>query len=562
MAVFRPKNNYFMDYEDGGSFGEPTIDEVIAQLIAPTQPVAPVVEPVAPMTTQETVKALVDSGAFEQSPNQAVLIDGTYYQPIYNSTGSGQDFQQGPLENVITYKESENKVGGDVNWFSPEGEKQQVTKQQEVNATKDLMDFALTAGTIFGVPAGIGEALGLTGSVGQAVGQGVLTSGTQLGGGASLEDALTAGLVSGGLVYGGSQLGDIAKNATYDSVAAADTAGGLIPKYGTTYDDIMANLVNNPETQLALSNIVNPEPVVTPVPEPTPSNAVTTTPLENVQVSASVQPVAPTLNDVISSITSQPALPEVPMENVQVSAPAQPTQVQQAPVLNDVINAIITPQAPAPLAEMVTTSDRPKTTQEVVDTIAAPIVIPTETIPELVTTGERPRPITEEKPSTIVDSNLPIPVITPSAPIDTKIPEQEKKWTAKELAELARLGLLATSVFGAATADSGPTGFDIVPVPADWKSPVYQKDMVATAPTQLPPIDFGNRNLLIGTQWEKFLDPNYGQVPAPVQFNQPSNMSYDRLMNIIGTGRDTLPSQALTINDVISGIQNQYGQKP
>ena len=81
------------------------------------------------------------------------------------------------------------------------------------------------------------------------------------------------------------------------------------------------------------------------------------------------------------------------------------------------------------------------------------------------------------------------------------------------------------------------------------------------APTQLPPIDFGNRNLLIGTQWEKFLDPNYGKVPAPVQFNQPSNMSYDRLMNIIGTGRDTLPSQALTINDVISGIQNQYGQK-
>ena len=119
----RPNANYFMDYEDTGSFGEPTIDEVIAQLVAPTQPVMPVVEASAPMTTEETVKALVNSGALESG--NAVLIDGTYYQPIYNSTGSGQDFQQGPLENVITYKESENKVGGDVNWFSPEGEKQQ-----------------------------------------------------------------------------------------------------------------------------------------------------------------------------------------------------------------------------------------------------------------------------------------------------------------------------------------------------------------------------------------------------------------------------------------------------
>ena len=551
----RPNNNYFMDYEDTGSFGEPTIDEVIAQLVAPTQPVAPA----NPMTTQETVKALVDSGAL--ASGNAVLIDGTYYQPIYNSTGSGQDFQQGPLENVITYKESENKVGGDVNWFSPEGEKQQVTQQQEVNATKDLMDFALTAGTMFGVPAGIGEALGLTGAVGQAVGQGVLTSGTQLGGGASLEDALKAGLVSGGLVYGGSQLGDIAKNASYDSVAAADTAGGLIPKYGTTYDDIMANLVDNPETQLALSNIANPPEVVTPVPEPTPSNAVITSP-EVVQVTAPAQTVTPTLNDVISSIASQPALPEVPMETVQVSAPAQPTQVQQAPVLSDVINAIITPPASQPMAEIVTTANAPKTTQEVVDTIAAPIVVPQvpAPIPEIEVVTKRP--ITEEKPSSIKDEPVvPIPIV-PSAPIDTKIPEQEKKWTASELADLARLGLLATTVFGAANSGSGPTQYDIVPVPADWKSPVYQKDLPATSPTQLPPIDFGNRNLLVGTQWEKFLDPNYGQVPAPVQFNQPSNMSYDRLMGILGTGRDTLPSQALSINDVISGIQNQYGQAP
>jgi hypothetical protein len=66
--------------------------------------------------------------------------------------------------------------------------------------------------------------------------------------------------------------------------------------------------------------------------------------------------------------------------------------------------------------------------------------------------------------------------------------------------------------------------------------------------------------LLRGTQWEKFLDPNYGKIPEQRQFSQPSDMSYSRLMSILGTGRDVMPSQALTINDVISGIQNQYGQ--
>ena len=149
------------------------------------------------------------------------------------------------------------------------------------------------------------------------------------------------------------------------------------------------------------------------------------------------------------------------------------------------------------------------------------------------------------------------PTSVPTEPVKTEPEkEKEKSWTAAELAELARLGLLATSVLGAG--QTSETGFPIVPIPSDWTSPIKP---IGTKPfTPLTPIDFGSRELLRGTQWEKFLDPNYGKVPAPVQFNQPSNMSYDRLMSILGTGRDVMPSQALTINDVISGIQNQYGQ--
>jgi len=58
------------------------------------------------------------------------------------------------------------------------------------------------------------------------------------------------------------------------------------------------------------------------------------------------------------------------------------------------------------------------------------------------------------------------------------------------------------------------------------------------------------------------LSPTYGQVPAPVQYSQPSNMSYNDLMSILGSKQGYPSSGNLSINDIISGIQNQYGQTP
>jgi hypothetical protein len=96
-------------------------------------------------------------------------------------------------------------------------------------------------------------------------------------------------------------------------------------------------------------------------------------------------------------------------------------------------------------------------------------------------------------------------------------------------------------------------------VPENWATP----PKTGVAPyTPLTPINFGNRNLLIGTQWEKFLDPNYGKVPEPVQYSQPSNLSYNDLMGILGSKQGMPSPSSLSINDIISGIQNQYGQTP
>ena len=165
------------------------------------------------------IQNLIASGALQ--PNQATLIGDTYYQPVYSQTGSGMDAQLGQLENVITYKAGDNKVGGEYKQYTPTGELERTGTQQEVNATKDFMNFALTAGTLFGLPAGIGNALGLSGAAGQAVGQGLLTTGTKLGGGESLSDALKAGLIGGGLVYGGVL-------QAYSSTASTNTTTGAL----------------------------------------------------------------------------------------------------------------------------------------------------------------------------------------------------------------------------------------------------------------------------------------------------------------------------------------------
>jgi hypothetical protein len=122
-------------------------------------------------------------------------------------------------------------------------------------------------------------------------------------------------------------------------------------------------------------------------------------------------------------------------------------------------------------------------------------------------------------------------------------------------ATVAGAGKLAGSLAGTA----GNGAYDIVPVPSDWKSP--PPTSVAEF-TPLAPIDFGNKEMLRGTQWERLLSPDYGKASPPTQYTQPSNMNFDELTKILGSSRTSVPTQSLSINDVIAGIQSQYGQTP
>jgi len=139
--------------------------------------------------------------------------------------------------------------------------------------------------------------------------------------------------------------------------------------------------------------------------------------------------------------------------------------------------------------------------------------------------------------------------------------------SALSVSDAIRLaGIGATLAGGAKLASgasgSGGGGFDIVPIPADWTSP--PPTSVAEF-TPLPPIDFGNTQMLQGTQWEKLLNPSYNQpvqMQNPAVSRNPSNMSFEELTRILGGSKASVPTQNVSINDVIAGIQNQYGQAP
>lgn len=290
-----------------------------------------------------------------------------------------------------------------------------------------------------------------------------------------------------------------------------------------------------------------------------PTTTQTTTPVAQ-QTITGQKPA--TTQDIVNAITS--TLPSV--TTTQAQNIAQQVITSNKPVTTqDVISAIT---AALPTTTAVTTSttptqtitaQKPITTQDVVNAIVAAV----PTVPTVTTPTVAEQTITSQKPSSITDAvtAATIPLIQPSTPLTPTQVTAEKTLSDSDKIRLAQVGLTAAGLLGAgAVASSGSntgTQYPIVPIPESWATPTK----TGVAPyTPLTPINFGDRNLLIGTQWEKFLDPNYGKVPESVQYSQPSNLSYNDLIGILGSKQGMPPASSLSINDIISGIQNQYGQ--
>jgi hypothetical protein len=402
-----------------------------------------------------------------------------------------------------------------------------------------------------------------------------------------------------------------ASNFVQESLAATNAANNLSSQ-GLNSSQISQLLDSVGFTPTAITDALDSLAVATPV-------AVSTPVLDSVNVTGSNT----SLNNVLNTIASTaPAVTvTAPKTQQQIDQAAldlvnsqlatnvgTPTNLANVTVTGDkpataqeIVNAItstlpnVTSTQAATIAQQVITSNKPVTTQDVITAISATLpalttgtTLPTSTLPTTTITAQKPvttqdivnaiiattpavtlpttpattlpsTTITAQKPTAVGDTLATLPATLVSTPATTTTTTPTKETDPLKVAQLA---LAAAGLLGAGSALSSsgtPTGFDVVPIPASFGNPPAP----SVAPYRpLAPINFGNRNLLMGTQWEKFLDPNYGQVPKPVQYSQPSNLSYNDLMGILGS-RQGMPSRAnLSINDVISGIQNQYGQAP
>jgi hypothetical protein len=382
----------------------------------------------------------------------------------------------------------------------------------------------------------IAGATPLTGSaLAGATGATIAGGSTALTGG-SAEDTLRAALLGGGGAYLGSAAKDFINSmdvpVDFNTMTPAQIADATETNF---INDLKRAGLSNTQIDDFITN-AGGTAVTTPV--------AVSTPVTDGGTVAITGSAPPSLSSVLNTIATIPDA-----GTVKVEAPKQTDQQ----TLNAINNALIT-NAPETVK---ITDNKPLTADQVVNLLATTPVASavTQPIPQQTIIAERPSSITDAITAAT------IPLIQPTTPLEVpKVTAEKPKET--DPIKIAQLALSAAGLLGAGSALSSsgtPTGFDIVPIPEDWKTP----PKTGVAPfTPLPPINFGDRNLLIGTQWEKFLDPNYGKVPEPVQYSQPSNMSYNDLMGILGS-RQGMPSASnLSINDIISGIQNQYGQAP
>jgi len=175
-------------------------------------------------------------------PNgQTITLGDTVVQPVYQTTGSGMDQQIGGLENVITYKATDNKAGGSYTQYTPTGEVEKTGTQQEVKS--GLKEFALGAAALFGLPYLLNAgAAGATTFAGEALadagllsgGGGSLTAGLTVADIAALEAGLPTGLgsLTTGLTAAQIAAGEAALPALTATELAALSSGGLLTTGG------------------------------------------------------------------------------------------------------------------------------------------------------------------------------------------------------------------------------------------------------------------------------------------------------------------------------------------
>lgn len=459
-----------------------------------------------------------------------------------------------------------------------------------INANQQIGQDFVKAAVMFGSVVGAaplsaaiaGAAPGLStaavqGLTGAAIGGG----GTLLTGG-SVKDAIRNALVAGGLSYGAASLADklgtpTGKVETDKSLAFNDARQLADAGLSSSQIKDILNLSGYDNAVITrtfnvLGNVPGDTMLVTAPPVPPPPSAGTTA-----GVTGGLLASQPTTQAPVAALAPAPAPAPAPSQSVVVTAPPPATGLQYA-LANGMtatqyyqnIKNWFAANPNATQAQIQAQKDQYGVTDEDINTALnrnievtgprppapPPVVIPpapvtpglltptTPTAPQVPGTGQNLE-VVAERPKTPVIPFTPIeqPIIpAPITPTPIEIPKvvaDKDKITAKDVINTIGAAATLAAAAGAAAGTDRPS-FGVVPVPSDWRTPTYGGG--AGQWPGLTPIDFGSRQLLRGTQWEKYLQPN--------------QVSYVDLFKVL----QGIPGQPVNINDVITRIQGQYGQ--
>jgi hypothetical protein len=144
-----------------------------------------------------------------------VNIDGTIYQPVFDSTGQGETFEQGPLKEIVSYKAGETATGQSYKTYSPDMQEAGTSQFKNVGNFGDLLKtagedlaplaaMALTMGGAGGALGGFLSGGALTGTAASALGNALIAGGS---GALTGQDPLKAALLAAGGTFAGGLFG-------------------------------------------------------------------------------------------------------------------------------------------------------------------------------------------------------------------------------------------------------------------------------------------------------------------------------------------------------------------
>lgn len=460
-----------------------TVDSLIkAGNLNPTQIAAATGVPVGEIVTKAAALA-----PFQGSTK----LGDTYVSPNYSYTQSGEETIVGGLESISTAKVS-SEQGSRTELYSPTGELTNVGKYDKgpsfFGGLADAFNDPVVQAAFLGLGGGgaIGNALGLTGSTAQAVGTGLFKGGAAAAGGADLSDALKAGLLSGGLVYGAGALdnylatGSIADpGITERQLAIADAK--QLADQGLPQSQVADILGSSGYNEVMVDSAIRAATKGL-----TPATLPTSTATDVVNVTGTATPAISTgglLSSLVPTSTTTPAVTNA--GTVNVTGLSTPQQVDQA-VLN-LINSQLASNVttPANLANVQVTGTADKgmmsnadTTSAILNTIAG--LPTTSTTTPTVTVTAPTTPVTNQDVATIVSSLVPTATPAQSAAIAEQVITSSNPKTIQETVNAVVATLTPTVATPAATT---PT----VTVTAPKTTPTLS-DVVAPITAALPTV--------------------------------------------------------------------------